>query len=157
MSRSRTARCHSRSGGARTRGAPRGHGDAGGGLIGTIGGVTVFLALLLFAVQLLVNLYAASMVTSAAYEGAREVAGARVDHADPIAMADARDRAEAHVRDLLGHAGAKATFDWSQSTPERVALRVRADAPRFLWPGLRGDLGFDHLDRTVEVRVEDWR
>lgn len=131
--------------------------DAGGGLIGTIGGVTVFLVLMLFAVQLLVNLYATSVVTSATYEGARQVAGSRVDHTDPAALDDSHARAEARVRDLLGAAGNNASFDWSQSTPDTVALRVRADPPRFGWPGLRGRIGFDHIDRTVRIRVERWQ
>ena len=66
------------------------HGDGGTGVIATIGGLLVFLALLLFAVQVLVGLHTRSVVTDAAYEGARAVAGARVDHTDPAAVAAAQ-------------------------------------------------------------------
>ena len=65
---------------------------AGTGLISTIAGVTVFLAFLLFAVQLLMNLHATSAVTDAAWDGARHVAGARVDHGDPSRSRTPRPR-----------------------------------------------------------------
>jgi len=131
--------------------------ERGSGLIGTIAGVLVFLAFLLFAVQLLMNLYATSAATSAAFDGARMVAGHRVDHADPAAMARARTDAEARMRDELGRFGDRATFDWSGSDGESVAVRIRAAAPHFLLPGLGAPLGFDQIDRTVRVRLEDDR
>src|SRR5687768_13185417 len=78
--------------------------ERGAGLIGTLAGVTVFLALLLFAVQLLFNLYAASAVTAAAYDAARVVAGS--DGGD-------LGRAEAHARQVLGRYADRVTFSWS--------------------------------------------
>lgn len=131
--------------------------DRGAGLIGTIAGVLVFLAFLLFAVQLLANLFATSTVTSAAYDGARSVAGADVDHADHTSVAAARARAEDHVRRLLGRMGDRARFDWSGSTSEQVALRVRVEPPRVLPPALDARLGFDEIDRTATARVEQAR
>ncbi len=132
-------------------------GDGGSGLIGMIGGVIVFLALMLFSVQLLVRLYATSVVTSAAYEGARQVAGARVDHSDPSSMDDARSSAEERVRDMLGRAGDTAILDWTQSTNEVVALRIQVQPPRLGWPGLTAPDGLSRIDRTVRIRAEQWQ
>lgn len=122
-----------------------------------IGGVTIFLALMLFSVQLLVNLYATSVVTSAAYEGARQVAGARIDHSDHESVEQARLLAEEHVRDILGAVGDTATIDWGQSTDEIVALRIQVRHQRFGWPGLGAKAGSSNIDRTVRVRVERWQ
>ena len=118
--------------------------DRGAGLIGTIAGVTVFLAFLLFAVQLLFNLYATSAVTAAAYDAARVVAGS--------AGGDVT-RAENHARQVLGRYADRVSFDWSINS-DTVALRVRARNPTFLLPALGGAVGFDEIDRTVQVRVE---
>jgi hypothetical protein len=129
-------------------------GDRGSGLFSTLAGVLVFLAFLLFAVQLLTNLYATSAATSAAFDGARQVAGHRSATDDPAATARARADAEARMRSELGRFGEQVTFDWSGSDADMVALRVRARAPRFLLPGLARPLGFDQIDRTVRVRRE---
>lgn len=107
--------------------------------------------------QLLVGLYATSVVTSAAFEGARRVASGRVDHTDAAAVAAAQRDAERAMRDLLGRYGDRVTFDWSASTPEAVSLRVRARNPRLLLGGLPGTLGVDEIDRTVTVRREQPR
>lgn len=138
-------------------GGHRGTGDHGAGLIGSIAGLLVFLAFLLFAVQLLISLYATSTVTGAAYEGARVVAGRRVDHHDPAAVTTARAAAEQQVRSQLGRFGERVAFDWSASTTDTVALRVRADTPTLLLPGLGRAVGIGHIDRTAHVRVEEMR
>jgi Flp pilus assembly protein TadG len=130
--------------------------DAGTGLIGTIAGFLVFLALMLFAVQTLLGLYTRSVVTDAAHEGARRVAGARVDQSDPVARDRARLAAETEVRRLLGHFGDGVALDWSASTDDTVALRVQARPPGFLWDALRGP-GAALVERTVTVRVEENR
>jgi hypothetical protein len=137
--------------------AKRTAGDAGTGLIGTIAGVVVFLAFLLFALQLLVALYATSATTSAAFDGARVVAGSRADHDDPAAIDATRAAAEARVRGELGAFGRTVQLDWAGSDADAVQLRITGDVPRFLWPGLQDALGVDHIDRTVRVRVETWR
>ena len=129
-------------------------GDDGTGLIGAIAGFTVVLALALFAVQVLLNLFTTSAVTDAAHDGARRVAGARVDHADPLAVTAARTDAERTIRDLLGAYGERVSIDWSASTADEVVVRVRGEAPRVLLPGLAGPVGLDRVDRTVRVRVE---
>jgi hypothetical protein len=123
-------------------------GEAGAGLIGTIAGVTVFLAFLLFAVQLLFNLYAASAVTTAAYDAARVVAGSEGGGSTATA--------ETRARQVLGRYADRVTFEWAVDADD-VALRVRATNPSFLLPALGGLLGFDEIDRTVRVRVERLR
>jgi hypothetical protein len=124
--------------------------ERGAGLIGTIAGVSVFLAFLLFAVQLLVNLYSATVVTSAAYDAARTLA---TTEGQPPSVADVAN-AESFGRSLLGGRGDEADFQWDLSDPAVVSLRIRVDSPRFLFSAIDGALGFDSIDRTVNVRVE---
>jgi hypothetical protein len=125
-------------------------GERGAGLFGTIAGVTVFLAFLTVALQILMNLYTASVVTSAAYDAARQVAA---DGERPLDDDDT-DAAEAHARSLLGDLGEAAEFTWDGSDPDVVRLRVVARSPRFLLPVVDGALGLDVVDRTVTVRLE---
>ena len=127
--------------------------DIGAGLISTISGLLVFLALLLFATQTLIALYARSATTSAAYEGARLVAGARTPHDVSPIPDEARSRAESTIRSQLGSFGDRIELDWSTSTWDTVALTVRARPPSFLWDSLRGS-GAPRIERTVRVRVE---
>jgi hypothetical protein len=125
--------------------------DRGAGLVGSIAGVAAFLVFVLFAVQLLVDLYATSVVTSVTYDAARRAATA------PEGPAAVADTVEADARDLLGRAGAAAVFTWDLSDPDVVALRVAVDNPTFLWPGLDVRLGFEHVEREARVRVEALR
>lgn len=110
----------------------------------------MFLALLLFAVQALFNLYAASVVTAVAYDAARQVAGAE-------GGLSAASGAEAAARRALGRYADRVSFDWSGSDTEAIVLRVRAQNPHVLLPALAGPVAFDQLDRTVRVRVEAFR
>ena len=113
-------------------------------------GFVVFLAVLLFAVQVLLNLYATSVVTSAAYDAAREVAGA---DGGPGAVA----RAESRARRLLGRFGDDVSFDWSSTSEDDVVLRVRGRVPSVVLPAQRGPMAFGQIDRTVRLRVERFR
>jgi hypothetical protein len=124
--------------------------ERGGGLVQLWAGFFVFLVMLLFAVQVLFNLYAASVVTSVSWDAARRVAGGDggADH-----MADA----EAQARAALGRYQSRVTFDWSGSGPEEVVLRVHSENPSVLLPVAAGPLAFDTLDRTIRVRVERFR
>ena len=56
---------------------PRAGRERGAGLVGTSAGFLVFMLMMLAAVQILFNLYATSMVTAAAHDAARDVAGIR--------------------------------------------------------------------------------
>ena len=129
-------------------------GDAGTGMIGSTMAVVVFLFFLLFAVQLLVGLYARSVVTGVAYDGARSVAGHRSERDGGPGSAAARARAETRMIQQLGSSGAHASFEWSASDGDTISLRVQVDAPRFLSVRALGPLATDHIDRTVTARVE---
>ena len=124
--------------------------ERGGGPISMWIGFSVFLVMLLFAVQVLFNLYAASVVTAVSYDAARRVAGS---DGGPEYMADAEEQA----RQSLGRYASRVTFDWSATTDEEVVLRVQTDNPNVLLPVLAGPAALDQLDRTIRVRVERFR
>lgn len=131
-------------------GASRRHDpERGAGLFGTWFGLIVVLVVLLFAVQLLFDLYARSAVTATAYDAARRVAGSHRG-----SLTAARARAEADARQTLGHYGARVRFQWDVSGAETVRLHVTVDNPRVGFAGVSGPLLVDHIDRTVTVRVE---
>jgi hypothetical protein len=121
--------------------------ERGTGAVGTVVGVTVFLSLLLLAVQTALNLYAASTVTAAAFDAARIVAGAEAG-AEPPALAEA----EQHVRSLLGDQ--QLDLRWSVDD-DAVALTVVAARPTRLLRAV--PLPFDTVERTVRVRREAFR
>ena len=140
-------------------GAWRGRGDGscqrGSGLFGTLMGFTVFMLLLVAAVQVLFNLYATTVVTGAAFDAARQVAG--YDHADDRCGATAE--AESALRRRLGRyldRGA-ITLAWACDDLERVRLAFEADHPSILPEALRDLGGLGRTRRVVEVRSEDLR
>lgn len=126
--------------------------ERGTGLIGSVAGVTVFLALLTVAVQVLVDLYQTSVVTAAGYDVARAVA------AGPDQPPSAREllAAESRFRALLGTAGDDAAVEWEVDEGAGV-LRLHVVVPtrRFLLPVVAGSLGLDEIDRTIAVRLEE--
>ena len=123
--------------------------EAGAGLLGT-------LTLLLFAVHVVVNLYAASTVTAVAFDAAREVAGA--DGGPGVERA-----AEARARAVLGRAGSaeRLHLAWAYPStdgdgePDVVELRVRAESPSTFLPGV--SLPLASVERTIRVRLERLR
>jgi hypothetical protein len=124
-------------------------------MVSSVVGVTAFLSLLLFAVQLVLNLYATSTLTAAAFDGARIVAGASGGAA---AEADA----ERHVRGLLdGYDASALSLEWSYRDVDTipgadvVALTVRAEHPTRLLATL--PLPFQRVTRTITVRMESFR
>ena len=123
--------------------------ERGSGVLSAWFGLVVFFALLLFAVQVLYNLYATSVLTSVSYDAARRVAAAR---GDPGAVGPA----EAGARDALGSYASRVAFTWSVDGDE-VVLRVHARNPSFLVPPVAGPVAFSEYDRTVRVRVERFR
>ena len=121
--------------------------ERGTGLVGSVVGATVFLVLLLFAVQLALNLYATSAVTSIAFDAAREVAGSG---GGPTATA----RAEAHARAVLDRFesdGGRLGFTWDTSRADVLALTVSAERPSLLQ---HVRFPFQRVERTVTVRWE---
>ncbi|MEO6989595.1 MAG: hypothetical protein ABI239_13225 [Aquihabitans sp.] len=134
----------------------RWRGEAGTGLIGSAAGVAAFVLFLLFAVQLIVNLYATSTVTAAGYDAARSVASANVDHSDPQSVAVAQREAERHLRDLLGDMGQSAQLSWS-TDGNQIRLHVVVDSPGILPSSVRDTTSLRHIDRTFVVRIEEPR
>lgn len=135
--------------GRRTRTVSRrGTGERGTAIVGTFIGATIFLVLLLFSVQFLVRLYATSVLTSAAFDAAQEVATSPGNQSDEIAAA------EASARLRLGSFGAAhTTFTWEEVDAQRVVLRVQAESPGFVpLPS-----SYRRIVRTVTVRSEHFR
>jgi hypothetical protein len=110
-------------------------------------GVTIFIVLLLFAVQLSLNLYATSVVTTVTYDAARQVAGS---DGGPMATR----AAEAQARDLLGRfesGGGSLRFRWDTTRDDVLVLQVVAERPALL-ANVR--FPFQRIDRTAVVRWE---
>jgi Flp pilus assembly protein TadG len=127
--------------------------ELGAGLIATLFGALVFLLCLLFAVQLLVGLYARSVVTAAAYEAARMVAGAGA-YGDAGGQEATVAAAEATARSRLGGLASRANFTWREVDGNRVVLEVRLVGPQFVPERLAP---LEVIDRTVIVRTERFR
>ena len=124
--------------------------ERGGGPISIWIGFSVFLVMLLFAVQVIFNLYAASVVTAVSSDAARRVAGS---DGGPSSIA----AAEAQARQSLGRYGDRVAFIWDVSGDEEVVLRVQSENPTFLPAAMAGPVGLDRLDRTIRIRVERFR
>ena len=121
--------------------------DRGAGLVGTFVGFAIFLVLLLFAVQVVIRLYATSAITSAATRAAQSVAQAPVPELEVAG-------AEAAARQELGtFASSRARFIWEEVDASQVVLRVVARSPEFL-PGFAS---WSSIARTVTVRTERFR
>jgi hypothetical protein len=121
--------------------------DRGTAVVGTFVGFLIFLVLLLFSAQMLVRLYAKSMLTSAAVRAAQQVA----QSPDPTA---AVANAETAARSNLGAFGATHTsFVWKEVDAGQVVLEVRGVSPELIpVPG-----SWRVIDRTVTVRTERFR
>lgn len=129
--------------------------DQGSGLFGMLAGVTVFLLLLIAAVQILFNLYATTVVTSAAVSATRIVAGY-----DSVSdRCEATKTAEDMFWQLLGdyqHHGS-ADLTWVCNDNHKVKLKVTAEHPTILPEKLQRLIGLNRLNRVIEMRVEDVR
>lgn len=123
-----------------------GEADVGTGIISAVFGIAIFLVFVLFASQVLLNLYTRSVVTSAATRGAEIVAAANGGPtAEPVA--------DATVERLLGQEASRATLTW-QVTSTEVALTVRLTSPSLLPVALGGPLGLERITRTVVLARE---
>lgn len=132
--------------------------ERGTGLIATWCGVVVFLALLLFAVQVLYDLWATSVVTAAGAEAVRVVTAAPDD---PAGLARAEAQGRARFDEIVGGYARRVTlFDWSGSEddPDFVHLEVRAVNPRFFPAAFApSTLPFQQIDRRFRMRKERFR
>lgn len=104
----------------------------GSGLFGTLMGFTVFMLLMIAAVQVLFSLHATTVVTSAAFDAARLVAGYD-SVADRCAATEAAESSlRQRLRRYLEHG--TVTLSWTCSDPETVRLAVE----RTIRPSCRG-------------------
>jgi hypothetical protein len=135
--------------------APAISSESGFATVGTAAGFLVFLLLLFSAVQVLFDLYATSMVTTAAHDAAREVARFR---ASPDRCRAVDQASAGFVEDLgeYGKAG-HATLEWTCTDPAIVRLRVTATHPSILPARVGRLLSLSEVDRTIEIRIEDSR
>lgn len=124
--------------------------ERGSGLLGTATGLLVFLLTMFAAVQVAYALYARSMLTGAAHDAARHVAG----YAAAGDRATARDTEDARFRERLGDLGDDARLVWAADDPDVVRVRVVADLPSLLPAGVRDVFGIGDTDREIQVRVE---
>ena len=124
--------------------------ERGGGPISIWIGFSVFLVMLLFTVQVLFNLYAASVVTAVSYDAARRVAGS---DGGPSATAEAEEQA----RQALGRYANRVTFNWDVTSSEEVVLRVQSENPNLMLPAFAAPAALHELDRTIRIRVERFR
>lgn len=127
--------------GGLTRAARRAAEERGEGLIVTLAGVVVFLVLLLAATHILLNLYARSLVSTAAFDAARIAAGADSHSAG---------QAEQHVHQLLGGTVEGVSVSIGE---QNVTVEVRASGPSLTFLGT-SDLGLSSITQTATVRRE---
>lgn len=132
---------------------PPGTGQRGTGTISSIAAVAVFLGFMFFAVQLLFNLYATSVVTANGFDAARQVATQQDDETSVESLVG---QAEGEARARMGSYADRVEFDWSGTDEDVVRLHLTTDNPRLL-VFASGALPFTHLDRRIEVRVERFR
>lgn len=118
------------------------HSETGTGPISAIVGVVILFVTLFFTLQTALLLYTRSVVTAAAFDGARLVATGRMSEGE----------AQFHVAHLLGNLTPRVI--WS-SDDETVRVTVDADAPSSAITVIRG-LSL-HVTRTVVVRRERFR
>ncbi len=125
--------------------------DRGSGVFGTTFGLFVFLLMLLSAVNVAYALYARSMLTNAAHDAARHVAGyASVDNRDT-----ARGMEDARFRQRLGGLDHDAVrLEWAVDDPDVVVVRVIAHLPSLLPRALGDAFGVGSTEREIRVRVE---
>jgi hypothetical protein len=126
------------------------HDRRGASLVTLTGSLLVFLLLLLFAVQLAVDLYTRSQVTAAGFDAARRVA--RYEHDGN--RHDATVGAELRLRSSLGSLGDDVQVEWDLSDPDVVRLRLALDAPSLAPDVVRDATGLASVDRTITVRAE---
>lgn len=104
------------------------------------------MVLLLFAAQVIIHLYATSVLTSATTGAAETVA----DSGDPVASVAT---AEAEARRDLGSFGTDCTFEWKEVDGNQIVLEVKGRSPGLL----PLSSAWTDIARTVTVRTERFR
>jgi len=122
--------------------------ERGAGVLSTVFGVAIMLALLAVATHVAVGLWARTATESIAYDAAREVATAPTD--DQGVRAKAIERAMAR----LGGHSERVSLEFDDAGPDIVVLHVTSE-PTGLMPRLAGSAGIvGELRRTIRIRRE---
>jgi hypothetical protein len=126
--------------------------ERGSSSLASVFGVMMFLGLLLVATQVLVHLYATSMVTAVAFDEARRASAAG---ADGTVRGGCDAGVEPRVRSRLGRWGASASVECraSSSDPGTVTVRVTGPSPARSLAAL-GVVAVSDIDRSATFRTE---
>lgn len=145
--------------GSRAEGSGRRRSDENGtGVVASVFGVGVFLALLMLAVQVAFVLYARSTVSAAAFDAARLVSGAPAAQSGSSQLASSQlasseAAATAHLRTLLGGYGNRAVVKWQVGARE-VSVTVTMRLPMLLPLGVPGGASLADVQRKVVLQRE---
>lgn len=124
--------------------------ESGSGAIGTIGGALMFLTFLFIAVQVVLYMFATSVVTSAAFEAARLASADGPAGMSPQSIAGAEDQA----RLLIGGFDPDPVIDVYPVGLRAVHARVEVDSPLVFAPLIEAVPGLGSIIRTVEYERE---
>lgn len=131
------------------RGRARGRfGERGSGVLSTTFGVTVFVALLMFAAHVLLNLWVISSVDAVAFDAATDVATSGTSGA---ARAAAEDQALARAREALGGYRDEVELRFVDAGAGSTAVLVDAPGLHLLPFRASRSLGLDGLHRRIVV------
>lgn len=123
------------------------HAEDGVSPVTSVFGVTIFLAFLMLATQVLVHLYATSTVSAVAFDVARRAS------ADGAGC----DGAAARAHDLLGSYGDPATVHVSCAEDgEMRVVTITGPTPARMVDAFGAALGTDRIERTARVRIEQF-
>jgi len=127
-------------------------GDAGSSPVTAVFGVAMFLFFLLFASQVLLHLYATSIVTSAAFATATRVA------AEDVGCGPGGATAEQIARGRLGGYGRRASLVVGCTVDGAdTVVTIQAPSPARGLSTIGYGLSLDAIERTARVRTEEFR
>ena len=128
--------------------------DVGVGMVGAVAGLVVTIMFLAFAVQVMLGLYATSMLRASVHDAATRAADEGA--ATPSGLARLAAEAEAG----LGRMGERTTItlavedDDGDGVPDVVVGRAVSSPPRVVPSSLGGMVGFETIQVGVRVRIE---
>ena len=126
--------------------------EAGSSPITAVFGVAMFLFFLLFASQVLLHLYATSIVTSAAFTTATRVA------AEGVGCGPGGGTAEQLARQRLGGFGQRPDLRVICTVDgEDTVVTIQAPSPARALGTAGSGLSLDRIERTARVRTEEFR
>jgi hypothetical protein len=127
-------------------------GEAGSSPITAVFGVAMFLFFLLLASQVLLHLYATSIVTSAAFATATRVA------AEDVGCGPGGATAEQIARSRLGGYGQRADLVVGCAVDgEDTVVTIQAPSPARGLSTVGYGLSLDAIERTARVRTEEFQ